>query len=80
VVELLPSGKKSGPILGPIDLSVKAGTVSMVYAVGNPRNRSMQVILHSATLRPDGSVVPDTIRTGSAGLVAGIPLHPFGPR
>jgi hypothetical protein len=80
VVELLPSGKKSGPILGPIDLSVKAGTVSMVYAVGNPRNRSMQVILHSATLRPDGSVVPETIRTGSAGLAAGIPLHPFGPR
>ncbi|RYP87049.1 DUF4397 domain-containing protein [Nocardioides guangzhouensis] len=79
VVELLPTGQKSNPILGPIDLRVTAGTVSKVYAVGNPRDRSMQVILHSATLRPDGSVVPDTIRTGSAGLAADIPLHPFGP-
>ena len=80
VVELLPSGQKSEPILGPIDLAVTAGTVSMVYAVGNPRDRSMQVILHSATLRPDGTVVPDTIRTGSAGYAAGIRVHPFGPR
>ena len=78
VVELLPTGAVTNPILGPLDLTVKEGTVTMVYAVGRPRNGSMDVILHSATLRPDGSVVPDTIRTGSAGFAAGVLVRPFG--
>jgi hypothetical protein len=80
VVELLPTGSASDPILGPIDLTVRAGTVSMVYAVGNPRDRSMRVIMHGATLRADGSVVPDTIRTGSAGYARHLVPHPFEPR
>jgi hypothetical protein len=80
VVELLPTGSASDPILGPIDLTVRAGTVSMVYAVGNPRDRSMRVIMHGATLRPDGSVVPDTIQTGSAGFARHLVPHPFAPR
>ncbi|MET1059422.1 MAG: DUF4397 domain-containing protein [Nocardioides sp.] len=79
VVELLPTGTTTDPILGPLDLTVAAGTVSMVYAVGNPRDRSMQVILHSGQLRDDGTVVPDTIRTGSAGLLAGLRVRQFGP-
>jgi len=78
-VELLPTGSSSEPILGPIDLTVAAGTVSMVYAVGSPRDGSMDVILHSARLTADGSVVPDTIRTGSAGLVATARVRTFGP-
>ena len=49
-VELLPTGSTTQPILGPIDLTVAAGTVSMVYAVGNPRDGSMKVILHSGRL------------------------------
>ncbi len=79
VVELLPTGNTTTPILGPIDVRVAAGTVSMVYAVGNPRDGSMDVILHSGRLSADGSVVPDTIRTGSAGLVAGLRVRTFGP-
>ena len=76
-VELLPTGSTTQPILGPIDLTVAAGTVSMVYAVGNPRDGSMEVILHSGRLSADGSVVPDTIRTGSAGLLAGLRVRAF---
>jgi hypothetical protein len=77
-VELLPTGTTTDPILGPIDLTVAAGTVSMVYAVGTPSDGSMNVILHSGTLSADGSVVPDTIRTGSAGL-ATARVRTFGP-
>ena len=78
-VELLPTGSTTKPILGPLDLTVAAGSVSMVYAVGNPRDGSMDVILHSGRLSADGSVVPDTIRTGSAGLLAGLRVRTFGP-
>ena len=80
VVELLPTGSTAKPILGPLDLTVAAGTVSMVYAVGSPQDGSMEVILHGARLRADGSVVPDTIRTGSAGLAANLAVRTFGPR
>lgn len=77
VVALLPTGVRTHPILGPIDLSLKAQTVTMVYAVGNPKNRSMSVIAHVVTLRSDGSKAPDTIDTGSAGLAAGVHVTPF---
>ena len=70
-VALLATGQKTNPILGPIDVTLKARTVTMVYAVGTPKNRSMRVIAHVATLAPDGTVRPATIETGSAGLARG---------
>ena len=69
-VALLPSGTQADPILGPLDLSLEAGTLSMVYAYGNPRDGSMNAIAHTTELAPDGSVRPSRIDTGSAGLVA----------
>ncbi len=68
-VALLPSGSKADPILGPLDVTLEANTLSMIYAYGNPRNQSMNVIAHTSTLAPDGSVRPSQIDTGSAGLV-----------
>ena len=68
-VALLPSGSTADPILGPLDVTLEARTLSMIYAYGNPRNGSMNVIAHTATLAPDGSVRPSRIDTGSAGLV-----------
>jgi hypothetical protein len=76
-VALLPAGLTTHPILGPLDVDLVAGTVTMVYAVGNPRDNSMNVIAHSATLSSNGAVVPSTIDTGRAGLVAGVHVHPF---
>ena len=70
-VALLPSGSTGDPILGPIDVSLEAGTLSMIYAYGNPRNGSMNVISHTRTLSADGSVRPSRIDTGAAGLVTG---------
>lgn len=75
-VALLPSGADADPILGPLDVSLEAGTLSMIYAYGNPRDGSMNVIAHTAALSPDGSVRPSRIDTGSAGLVE-TPVVPF---
>jgi hypothetical protein len=70
-VALLPSGTKGDPILGPVDVDLASGTLSMIYAYGNPRDGSMNVIAHTETLEPDGSVQPSRIETGSAGLIGG---------
>jgi hypothetical protein len=67
-VALLPSGSTENPILGPLDVSLEGGTLSMIYAYGNPRDGSMDVIAHTSSLAADGSVVPRRIDTGSAGL------------
>jgi hypothetical protein len=76
-VSLLPAGLDTHPILGPLQLSLEAGTVTMVYAVGNPRTRSMDVILHHTTLSSNGAATPASIDTGSAGLVAGLRVRTF---
>lgn len=71
-VALLPSGADGAdPILGPLDVALEARTLSMIYAYGNPRDRSMNVIAHTVDLAADGSVRPSRIDTGSAGLAGG---------
>src|SRR6476620_11241340 len=71
-VALLPSGAAGAePILGPLDVALEARTLSMIYAYGNPRDGSMNVIAHTVDLAADGSVRPSRIETGSAGLVGG---------
>jgi hypothetical protein len=68
-VALLPSGADgAAPILGPLDVALEARTLSMIYAYGNPRDGSMNVIAHTVDLAADGSVRPSRIDTGSAGL------------
>lgn len=76
-VALLPAGLSHPPILGPLQLSLKPGTVTMVYAVGNPRTHSMNVILHSAALTSNGATTLEGIDTGSAGLAGNVRVHPF---
>lgn len=68
-VSLLPSGTTDDPILGPLDVALAPETLSMIYAYGNPRDGSMNVIAHVEDLSADGSVRPTRIDTGSAGLV-----------
>lgn len=68
-VSLLPSGTTDDPILGPLDVALAPETLSMIYAYGNPRDGSMNVIAHVEDLSADGSVRPTRIDTGAAGLV-----------
>lgn len=76
-VALLPSGVNGDPILGPIDVDLKPGTVTAVYAVGNPRDGSMRVIVRETNLASDGTEVPESIETGSAGLVGDVLVRVF---
>lgn len=76
-VALLPTGLTSPTLLGPLDVRLAPRTVTMVYAVGTPKNGSMDVITHVVGLDADGSIAPTSIRTGSAGLAARVLVHPF---
>lgn len=76
-VALLPTGRQGSPILGPLQVPLEARTLSMIYAYGNPRDGSMNVIAHTSTLGADGAVRPTTIDTGSAGLAATVPVTAF---
>ncbi len=78
VVALLPTGQDSNPILGPLDVELEAQTITMVYAVGNPDDASMDLVAHVAKLAADGSVAPVEIQTGSAGLVGNRHVSVFG--
>jgi len=76
-VALLATGTTKNPILGPLTVDLAPRTATMVYAVGNPREGSMNVIAHTVKLSSDGSVVPRSIDTGSAGLAADVHVTPF---
>jgi hypothetical protein len=76
-VALLPTGQSDDPILGPLAVDLAPRTATMVYAVGNPRNGSMNVVAHTVALSSDGSTAPLSIDTGSAGLAADIRVTPF---
>jgi hypothetical protein len=76
-VELVPAGRKGPAILGPLHVDLKAGTITLAYAVGNPRNHSMNVIVHQESLTSNGEVAPTSIDTGRVGLVAGVSVAPF---
>jgi hypothetical protein len=77
-VELLPTGQSTHPILGPLSVTLAPRTVTMVYAVGTPSDGSMKVIAHASAIASDGTVEPDAITTGSAGLAADDPVTTFG--
>ena len=76
-VALLPAGTSGPPILGPLRVTLQPGTVTNVYAVGNPRTRSMNVISHTTALTSNGAAAPASIETGSGGLVGDRTVHTF---
>lgn len=78
VAELLPAGVTRGPILGPLDVTLPASTATMIYAMGDPKQDSMEVIAHNVPLAADGADVPTSIDAGSAGLVSGADVTAFG--
>jgi len=78
VVALLPTGESGPVILGPLTVDLTASTITMVYAIGNPDDDTMTLVAHGATLAADGSLVPSTIATGSAGLASDVRVRTFG--
>ncbi len=79
-VSLLPAGVTGKPILGPLDVTLEAGTITAVYAVGNPKDGSMNVIVRTTGGTASDAEPPTEIDTGSAGLVGRVPVWTFSRR
>jgi hypothetical protein len=75
---LLPAGTTGTPILGPLDVDLPEGTVTMVYAVGTPTDGSMNVITHQESIGTESAGALREIGTGSAGLVRARQVSTFG--
>ena len=73
-VSIVPTGRTKPVLLGPLDLAAEAGTLTQVFAVGRPSNNSMDVVVHTLPVSTRGTSAPEQVNTGSAGLVAGLPV------
>ena len=69
-VAVLPAATGGEAILGPVDLSVKAGTLTRVFAVGDVSKGSMDAVVHSLKVKQTGSGAPSSVQTGDGGQAA----------
>jgi hypothetical protein len=68
-VEVVPTGETNA-LLGPVDLPVKSGVLTRVFAIGEPSNGSMDAIVQVLPVGDSGSATPGSVDAGNAGLVA----------
>jgi hypothetical protein len=69
-VEVVPTGQKSDPLLGPVDLPIEAGALTRVFAIGQPENGSMDAVVQVIPVSKNGSPAPGSVDAGEAGLAA----------
>ena len=70
-VDIVPTGQEGPAVLGPLDLQVRGGSVTQVYAVGDPEAETMNVATHVLSTSTSGSAAPDLVDTGSGGQAVG---------
>lgn len=66
-VEIVPTGESSPVIFGPVDLPVEGGSLNRVFAVGDPEEDSMNVVVHVLDVDEEGSEAPEVVNTGTGG-------------
>jgi hypothetical protein len=81
-VDIVPAATDGAPILGPVDLPLKAGTLTRVFAIGSVASGDMDAVVHSLPVKVSGAKAPGSVRTGdggqaAAGLVDGGPQVPM---
>jgi hypothetical protein len=78
-VDIVPAATTGEPILGPVDLSLKAGTLTRVFAIGSVASNSMDAVVHSLPVTVSGAKAPGVVRTGDGGQTA-VGLVDDGPQ
>jgi hypothetical protein len=66
-VAIVPAGKSSPVVLGPVDLTVQGGALNRVYAIGDPSKKTMNVAVHVIKTGTSGSDQPSRVETGTGG-------------
>lgn len=55
------------PVIGPADLTLKAGQATVAYAIGSAQDQTLQFVTQSL---PTGQAMPQGVNAGSGGLAA----------
>jgi Domain of unknown function (DUF4397) len=69
-VDVVPTGTNGPAVLGPATFTLTAGTLTRVFAVGQPSRHTMDAIVQVISLSVDGAAAPGTVDTGSGGAAA----------
>jgi hypothetical protein len=69
-VEVVPAATEGDPILGPVDLTIKAGTLTRVFAIGDVSKGSMDAVVHVVPISVKGAGAPGSVQTGDGGQAA----------
>jgi hypothetical protein len=75
-VALVPTGRTTPAVVGPLEVAVAAGTVTKVYAMGG-RGSADDSIVHSVALGSGGEVAPGRVETGTVGLARDLTVRVF---
>jgi hypothetical protein len=70
-VDIVPTGKDGPALLGPLDLTVEAGGLDRVFAVGDPAKKTMNVAVQVIPTGSTGSGQPEKVNTGTGGQAVG---------
>lgn len=71
-VDIVPTGATTPVVLGPLNLPVRAGYLTRVFAVGEPTSKTMNVAVATLKLPGSGSVKPGLVNTGTGGQAAAL--------
>ena len=77
-VDIVPTGATTPLILGPLDLTVTAGALNRVFAIGEPKSNTMNAIVQVLKLPTTGTASPTSVNTGTGGLAARLGLAHTG--
>lgn len=69
-VEVVPTATKGDAILGPVDLTIKAGTLTRVFAIGDVSKGTMDAVVHAVPVSVKGAGKPGSVQTGDGGQAA----------
>jgi hypothetical protein len=69
-VAVVPAATDGDPILGPVDLQTKAGTLTRVFAIGSATQNTMDAVVHVLKVSQNGAARPSLVQTGTGGQAA----------
>jgi hypothetical protein len=78
-VDIVPAATTGEPILGPVDLPLKAGTLTRVFAIGSVASNDIDAVVHVLPVQVSGAKAPGMVRTGDGGQTA-VGLVEEGPQ
>jgi hypothetical protein len=70
-VSIVRTGKNKPVYFGPVSLTVKGGAINLVYALGDPKEKTINVAVHVVTAGTTGSEKPSEVNTGTGGQAVG---------